>query len=116
MSNQGRSRGNIANLKPQRAGEPGHNPSGISKAKAKLRSETEKFLCEDGRILKYLQRLDEFAMDTKNKKLALAAINELLTRALGKDWHITLSGAKDDVIKVLFESVNGNGNNSKASN
>jgi len=107
MGSQGNPRGNVANLKPQRPGEPSHNPSGISKDKAQLRRLAEGFFEENG-ITKYLERLDELAMQKKSPRTALMAIKEILQLTLGKNFSVVSDNPVDDEITKLivnFEST-----------
>ncbi|MBN2379043.1 hypothetical protein JXM67_04500 [candidate division WOR-3 bacterium] len=101
MGSQGNPRGNVTNLKPQQPGEPSHNPSGISKEKTQLRRLAEGFFNENG-ITKYLERLDELAMQKKSPRTALMAIKEILLLTLGKNFSVVSDNSNDDIANLIF--------------
>lgn len=92
------------NLIPAEKGEV-RNPSGISKEKAQLRREAEKYFSDKG-IVPYLERLNELAMQEKSPRTALAAISEIIQLTLGKNFHIEIQQIGD--FKVIYEVRNGN--------
>lgn len=100
----------LGNLIPAKKGEPSRNPLGVSKAKAELRAQAERFFSKEG-ITKYLIKLDKLAMGHKDK-LSLEAIREILDLTLGKNFTLDL-GEETRMSFIEFlqnhaQRVNGN--------
>lgn len=91
----------LDNLHPQRSDEPSHNPSGISKEKARLRRLFEECVTLEDFKDAIRKHLDLITNAGKDKRLMLEAIKLLYDKVLGKEFHVSGNITEDIKIEII---------------